>query len=102
MIHSPPSVRRAVPVEIDEMFVAGRYVTATFAVDINHQPAQQHVASPCYYDSPPDPAETTIEAVAVVDWSEYDVGGRDLGRTLTEKQIVVAAMERLQEWADDR
>lgn len=99
---TPRAVRRTASVTIDEIVIAGRLVNATFAVEFLHQPAQVMSASPCYYDSPPDPQDNYIEAIAVVDWTEYDVAGNDLDRVLTQQQIIETALPLIEDDINDR
>lgn len=95
--HTPPPYSRTLRIELDELPVAGRLLSATFVVDVVYQPAQQYGASLCYYDTPPDGPETTIKAVSLVEWSEFDSNGDEVARSLTQQQVVAAAMDILEQ-----
>lgn len=96
------TIRETVTFEIDDLLVDGRWVSAEIKADIRHTPAERHRASLCYYDSPPDPAETSVEAVSVVAWRETDEDGEELCKVLTGQQIAQAAIAEIEQRAEDR
>lgn len=92
---------RTVPFEVVDLRMGERWMAAQFAVDVEHDPGQSCAASRCYYDSPPDPPETTVTAVCVVGWTEYDCDGNELPKVLTEQQVIEACRSRIDEHAAD-
>ena len=92
------TIRETVTFEIDNLLIDGRWVSAEIKADIRHTPAERHRASLCYYDSPPDPAETSVEAVSVVAWREMDEDGNELSTVLTEQQIAGAAIAEIERY----
>lgn len=92
---------RTVYLEVTDIPLEGRFVGATFDVDVEHDPGQTYGASPCYYDSPADPAGNRVSAVRVREWTEYDASGNELPKVCTDSQVVAAAMPRIEEQTYD-